>query len=70
MNPPPHPAGPSLSVTRMEDAAAGVDVDQGVAVAFVVLLGLLLVAATLRCARLVADPYSAVPTVTWEEQNG
>lgn len=54
----------------MEDAAAGVDVDQGVAVAFVVLLGLLLAAATLRCARLVADPYSAVPTVTWEEQTG
>ncbi|NWX38635.1 CTXD1 protein, partial [Notiomystis cincta] len=49
-------------------AAPALDVDKAVATTFVVLLGLLLVAVTLRCARLVADPYSAIPTSTWEEE--
>ncbi|NWH83769.1 CTXD1 protein, partial [Aegithalos caudatus] len=44
------------------------DVDKAVATAFVVLLGLFLVAITVRCARLVVDPYSAIPTSTWEEE--
>ncbi|NXQ04099.1 CTXD1 protein, partial [Vidua macroura] len=49
-------------------APPAMDVDKAVAVAFVVLLGLLLLAVTVRCARLVADPYSAIPTSTWEEE--
>ncbi|NWS19605.1 CTXD1 protein, partial [Pachyramphus minor] len=44
------------------------DVDRAVATAFVVLLGLFLLAMTVRCARLVVDPYSAIPTSTWEEE--
>ncbi|NXS12296.1 CTXD1 protein, partial [Neodrepanis coruscans] len=44
------------------------DVDRGVATAFVVLLALLLVAVAVRCARLVADPYSAIPISTWQEE--
>ncbi|NWR59136.1 CTXD1 protein, partial [Bucorvus abyssinicus] len=45
-----------------------VDVDKGFAVAFVVLLGLFLLAMVVRCARLLVDPYSAIPTSTWEEE--
>ncbi|XP_025934930.1 cortexin domain-containing 1-like [Apteryx rowi] len=44
------------------------DVDKGIAVAFVVLLCLFLLAMAVRCARLVVDPYSAIPTATWEEE--
>ncbi|NXT22578.1 CTXD1 protein, partial [Syrrhaptes paradoxus] len=45
-----------------------IDVDKGLATAFVVLLCLFLLAMALRCARLVLDPYSAIPTSTWEEE--
>ncbi|NXN94850.1 CTXD1 protein, partial [Rhinopomastus cyanomelas] len=44
------------------------DLDKGFAVAFVVLLGLFLLAMAVRCARLIVDPYSAIPTSTWEEE--
>ncbi|NXH92247.1 CTXD1 protein, partial [Edolisoma coerulescens] len=44
------------------------DVDKAMATAFVVLLGLFLLAIAVRCARLVVDPYSAIPTSTWEEE--
>ncbi|NXM76655.1 CTXD1 protein, partial [Serilophus lunatus] len=49
-------------------APPALDVDRAVATAFVVLLGLFLVAVAVRCARLVVDPYSAIPTSTWEEE--
>ncbi|NXD17629.1 CTXD1 protein, partial [Nothocercus nigrocapillus] len=52
----------------MEAVPASLDVDRAVAVAFVVLLGLFLLAMAVRCARLVVDPYSAIPTATWEEE--
>uniref|UniRef100_A0A3B3Q9D0 Cortexin domain containing 1 n=1 Tax=Paramormyrops kingsleyae TaxID=1676925 RepID=A0A3B3Q9D0_9TELE len=32
-------------------------------------LCLLLVAMIIRCARVIMDPYSAIPTSTWEEQH-
>ncbi|NWH68815.1 CTXD1 protein, partial [Geococcyx californianus] len=49
-------------------ALPAIDVDKGFAVAFVVLLGLFLLAMAVRCGRLVVDPYSAIPTSTWEEE--
>ncbi|NXK28263.1 CTXD1 protein, partial [Arenaria interpres] len=45
-----------------------IDVDKGLAMAFVVLLGLFLLAMMVRCAKLIVDPYSAIPTSTWEEE--
>ncbi|NXE84690.1 CTXD1 protein, partial [Cochlearius cochlearius] len=54
----------------MENGTAppAVDVDKGFATAFVVLMCLFLLAVTVRCARLVLDPYTAIPTSTWEEE--
>ncbi|NXQ86211.1 CTXD1 protein, partial [Nyctibius grandis] len=54
----------------MENATAppAVDVDKGFAVAFVVLLCLFLAAMVVRCGKLIVDPYSAIPTSTWEEE--
>jgi len=54
----------------MENAAVppAVDVDEGFAVAFVVLMCLFLLAMMVRCGKLVMDPYSAIPTSTWEEE--
>ncbi|NWH20795.1 CTXD1 protein, partial [Grus americana] len=54
----------------MENATAlpAVDVDKGFAVAFVVLMCLFLLAMMVRCAKLIVDPYSAIPTSTWEEE--
>lgn len=48
--------------------AAFVDVDQGVTLACIAFLCLLLVAMIIRCAKVIMDPYSAIPTSTWEEQ--
>ncbi|XP_059835962.1 cortexin domain-containing 1 protein-like [Hypanus sabinus] len=45
-----------------------VDLDKGLVLAFIVLLCLLLVAMIVRCARMVIDPYSAIPTSTWQEE--
>ncbi|NXE15952.1 CTXD1 protein, partial [Lophotis ruficrista] len=45
-----------------------VDLDEGFAVAFVVLMCLFLLAVMVRCAKLIVDPYSAIPTSTWEEE--
>uniref|UniRef100_A0A8B9YXJ4 CTXD1 protein n=1 Tax=Buteo japonicus TaxID=224669 RepID=A0A8B9YXJ4_9AVES len=47
---------------------AGIDVDKGFAMAFVVLMCLFLLAMMVRCAKLIVDPYSAIPTSTWEEE--
>ncbi|NXW09566.1 CTXD1 protein, partial [Fregetta grallaria] len=49
-------------------APAAADVDKGFAVAFVVLMCLFLLAMTARCAKLIVDPYGAIPTSTWEEE--
>ncbi|NXP43453.1 CTXD1 protein, partial [Heliornis fulica] len=55
----------------MENATVqpAIDVDKGFAVAFVVLMCLFLLAMMVRCARLIVDPYSAIPTSTWEEEH-
>ncbi|NXD73218.1 CTXD1 protein, partial [Eolophus roseicapillus] len=49
-------------------AAPTIDVDKGFAMAFAALTFLFLLAMVVRCARLVVDPYSAIPTSTWEEE--
>ncbi|KAF1400210.1 Cortexin domain-containing 1, partial [Spheniscus humboldti] len=49
-------------------APPAVDADKGFATAFVALVGLFLLATMVRCAKLIADPYSAIPTSTWEEE--
>uniref|UniRef100_A0A674HK82 CTXD1 protein n=1 Tax=Taeniopygia guttata TaxID=59729 RepID=A0A674HK82_TAEGU len=59
------PEGPCMETPTVLPT---MDVDKAVATAFVVLLGLFLLAMTVRCARLVVDPYSAIPTSTWEEE--
>ncbi|GAA6104414.1 cortexin domain-containing 1 [Tachysurus ichikawai] len=46
-----------------------VDVDQGLTLACIAFLCLLLVAMIIRCAKVIMDPYSAIPTSTWEEQH-
>ncbi|NXL86119.1 CTXD1 protein, partial [Alectura lathami] len=45
-----------------------IDVDKGFAIAFVALTCLFLLAVMVRCAKLIVDPYSAIPTSTWEEE--
>ncbi|NXF91835.1 CTXD1 protein, partial [Eubucco bourcierii] len=49
-------------------AVPAVDLDKGLAMAFVVLTFLFLLAMLVRCVRLIVDPYSAIPTSTWEEE--
>lgn len=58
------------AVMEMEGTAepAFVDVDQGLTLACVAFLCLLLMAMIIRCAKVIMDPYSAIPTSTWEEQ--
>uniref|UniRef100_A0A7M4EIY4 Uncharacterized protein n=1 Tax=Crocodylus porosus TaxID=8502 RepID=A0A7M4EIY4_CROPO len=41
---------------------------KGFAIGFVVLMCLFLMAMMVRCAKLVVDPYRAIPTSTWEEE--
>ncbi|KAK2853364.1 hypothetical protein Q5P01_006025 [Channa striata] len=48
---------------------AFVDVDQGLTLACIAFLCMLLVAMIIRCAKVIMDPYSAIPTSTWEEQH-
>ncbi|XP_041037467.1 cortexin domain-containing 1-like [Carcharodon carcharias] len=45
-----------------------IDLDKGFALAFLALLCLFLLAMIVRCARMVIDPYSAIPTLTWQEE--
>uniref|UniRef100_A0A3B5A832 Cortexin 2 n=1 Tax=Stegastes partitus TaxID=144197 RepID=A0A3B5A832_9TELE len=40
----------------------------GLTLACIAFLCLLLVAMIIRCAKVIMDPYSAIPTSTWEEQ--
>ncbi|XP_066577139.1 cortexin domain-containing 1 protein [Amia ocellicauda] len=67
--------GRRLSRTRREsvmDAAPtpqfAVDVDKGFALAFLGLLCFFLLVTVVRCAQMVMDPYSAIPTSTWQEE--
>ncbi|XP_037367328.1 cortexin domain-containing 1 protein [Talpa occidentalis] len=46
-----------------------VDVDKGLTLACLAFLCLFLVAMIIRCAKVIMDPYSAIPTSTWEEQH-
>ncbi|XP_070622566.1 cortexin domain containing 2 [Erythrolamprus reginae] len=46
-----------------------VDVDQGICLAFLSLMGLFLLAMMVRCAKLIVDPYTAIPTSTWQEES-
>lgn len=48
---------------------AYVDVDKGLTLACFVFLCLFLVVMIIRCAKVIMDPYSAIPTSTWEEQH-
>lgn len=55
----------------MEDTTpepAFVDVDKGFTLAGLVFLCLFLIAMIVRCAKVIMDPYRAIPTSTWEEQ--
>uniref|UniRef100_A0A8C0GRD5 CTXD1 protein n=1 Tax=Chelonoidis abingdonii TaxID=106734 RepID=A0A8C0GRD5_CHEAB len=45
-----------------------IDVDKGFAIGFVILMCFFLMAMIVRCAKLIMDPYSAIPTSTWEEE--
>ncbi|PKU39762.1 cortexin-2-like [Limosa lapponica baueri] len=46
-----------------------VDVDKGLTLACIVFLCLFLIVMIIRCAKVIMDPYSAIPTSTWEEQH-
>uniref|UniRef100_A0ABM5EWY7 Cortexin domain-containing 1 protein n=1 Tax=Pogona vitticeps TaxID=103695 RepID=A0ABM5EWY7_9SAUR len=46
-----------------------VDLDKGLTLACFVFLCLFLIVMIIRCARVIMDPYSAIPTSTWEEQH-
>lgn len=61
----------TTAVMEVEGTAepAFVDVDQGLTLACIAFLCLLLVAMIIRCAKVIMDPYSAIPTSTWEEQH-
>ncbi|XP_043934954.1 cortexin domain containing 2 [Protopterus annectens] len=45
-----------------------VDVDKGFAFAFLALLCFFLLVMIVRCGKMVMDPYSAIPTSTWQEE--
>ncbi|XP_042297098.1 cortexin domain containing 2 [Sceloporus undulatus] len=47
---------------------AFVDVDKGICIAFVSLMCFFLMLMMVRCAKLIVDPYTAIPTSTWEEE--
>lgn len=61
------PAGPGPEEPTPEPAY--VDVDKGLTLACFAFLCLFLVLMVIRCARVIVDPYSAIPTSTWEEQH-
>ncbi|XP_023408619.2 cortexin domain-containing 1 protein [Loxodonta africana] len=69
----PHTRGGACSCCReMEQPApepVSVDVDKGLALACFVFLCLFLIVMIIRCAKVIMDPYSAIPTSTWEEQH-
>ncbi|XP_030434100.1 cortexin domain-containing 1 [Gopherus evgoodei] len=48
---------------------AYIDVDKGLTLGCFVVLCLFLIVMIIRCAKVIMDPYSAIPTSTWEEQH-
>lgn len=60
-----------VSIMEVEGTAEPeyVDLDQGLTLACIAFLCLLLMAMIIRCAKVIMDPYSAIPTSTWEEQH-
>ncbi|KAA0722826.1 Cortexin-2 [Triplophysa tibetana] len=61
--------GQTEAMEEPTEDPAFVDVDQGLTLACLAFLCLLLVAMIIRCAKVIMDPYSAIPTSTWEEQH-
>ncbi|XP_048367166.1 cortexin domain containing 2 [Sphaerodactylus townsendi] len=45
-----------------------IDVDKGICIGFVALMSFFLMIMIVRCANLIVDPYTAIPTSTWEEE--
>lgn len=45
-----------------------VDVDKGICLACLSLMCLFLLVMMVRCVKLIVDPYTAMPTSTWEEE--
>ncbi|CAI5798555.1 cortexin domain containing 2 [Podarcis muralis] len=45
-----------------------VDVDKGICIGFLSLMCFFLMLMMVRCAKLIVDPYTAIPTSTWEEE--
>uniref|UniRef100_A0A663DQX6 CTXD1 protein n=1 Tax=Aquila chrysaetos chrysaetos TaxID=223781 RepID=A0A663DQX6_AQUCH len=62
------PSHGALIAPNTAGSLGSFDVDKGFAMAFVVLMCLFLLAMMVRCAKLIVDPYSAIPTSTWEEE--
>uniref|UniRef100_A0A8C7X332 CTXD1 protein n=1 Tax=Oryzias sinensis TaxID=183150 RepID=A0A8C7X332_9TELE len=56
----------SCSIRLKPEVPDGV---RGLTLTCVAFLCLLLMAMVIRCAKVIADPYSAIPTSTWEEQH-
>uniref|UniRef100_A0A803TH03 Cortexin domain containing 1 n=1 Tax=Anolis carolinensis TaxID=28377 RepID=A0A803TH03_ANOCA len=58
------------STGPMEDPTAETvgDVDKGICVGFLSLMCFFLLIMMVRCAKLIVDPYTAIPTSTWEEE--
>uniref|UniRef100_A0A4W3H4R1 Cortexin domain containing 1 n=1 Tax=Callorhinchus milii TaxID=7868 RepID=A0A4W3H4R1_CALMI len=62
----------SIPAKTMESATPEpiyVDVDKGLTLAGFVFLCLFLIVMIIRCAKVIMDPYKAIPTSTWEEQH-
>uniref|UniRef100_A0A8C7A000 Cortexin domain containing 1 n=1 Tax=Nothoprocta perdicaria TaxID=30464 RepID=A0A8C7A000_NOTPE len=55
------------SPLRPKSPPVFVDVDKGLTLACFVFLCLFLIVMIIRCAKVIMDPYSAIPTSTWEE---
>uniref|UniRef100_A0A8D2M2H6 Cortexin domain containing 1 n=1 Tax=Zonotrichia albicollis TaxID=44394 RepID=A0A8D2M2H6_ZONAL len=64
--PQPLQTAPAMEVPTPEPVY--VDVDKGLTLACFVFLCLFLIVMIIRCAKVIMDPYSAIPTSTWEEQ--
>ncbi|KAG7251935.1 hypothetical protein CRUP_004445 [Coryphaenoides rupestris] len=62
-------SSPAMEEVEGTPDPAFVDVDQGLTLACIAFLCILLVAMIIRCAKVIVDPYSAIPTSTWEEQH-
>uniref|UniRef100_A0A8C8RQU8 CTXD1 protein n=1 Tax=Pelusios castaneus TaxID=367368 RepID=A0A8C8RQU8_9SAUR len=58
----------TISIPTLPTVQPYVDVDKGFAIGFVVLMCFFLMAMIVRCTKLIVDPYSAIPTSTWEEE--